>query len=244
MIADPRRAVGRGVLRAAALVTLGLLAACAAPGKRDLAARENAWQERREALAELRDWRAVGRIAVSAPGRGGSADLDWRQSPQSAEIRLGGAFGQGAVVLREDRGGAILQRPDALPIRGIDAAGVLARATGWQLPVAHLRRWILGLSEGGERYRLDDRGRLASLDYEGWQVRYLGYREVDGRQLPERINLRRDEVSVSLAIESWNAEVGSGKSRRILIPGADVGADADPGTAPGVAGGQGLAALN
>lgn len=198
-----------------------LLSACASqPAREPVKDVRAAWEQHRASVSTLRDWRAVGRIAVTLPNDGGRLDLDWRESPDDSEITLVAPFGQGAVRLAENGDGVVLNRPDAPPLRGRNPDLVLARATGWEVPVARLRRWMVGLPDIDESYELDQWGRLSSVRHDGWQVRYLAYRQVEQRELPQRIALDKGDLKVRVAIESWNAEVAQNKSQRIEIPGA------------------------
>jgi outer membrane lipoprotein LolB len=197
-----------------------LFSGCAVqPDRESVADVDAAWAEHRLSVSSLRDWRALGRIAVTLPSDGGRLEMDWQQSPERSRINLIAPFGQGAIRLSENENGVLLERPDAPPLRGSNAEWLLERATGWRVPVDRLRKWMVGLPQLDEYFELDAWGRLARVEHDGWQVRYQGYREVGDRELPQRIALDKDELSIRVVVSSWNAEVGRAPSQRIAIPG-------------------------
>ncbi|HIE20305.1 MAG TPA: outer membrane lipoprotein LolB, partial [Rhodospirillales bacterium] len=70
-----------------------------------------------------------------------------------------------------------------------DAGELISRVTGWQIPVAGLRWWLLGLTEPGSNaeYTLDENHRLATVQQAGWKVSLDKYNPFDGHVLPTSI---------------------------------------------------------
>ncbi len=201
-------------IRFVVLAGVSLLAGCATlpepPGVVDPAL---TWQARRAALEPLTRWELTGRVAFRSAAEGGSATLSWRRQAGHHAIDLTGPLGSGHVRLTQDADGAELRDSDRNVLRDTSAEVLLARATGWQLPVNGLNYWVLGLPvpEAANDIELDRLGRTARLTQQGWRVEYLDYAQFDGRELPSRLFLKREHadgddagaLEVRLVIERW-----------------------------------------
>ncbi len=163
------------------------------------------WKAHKAAISEIDGWQISGKIGIRAPQDSGSGTLFWLQRQDYFDIRLSGPLGRGATRLTG--------RPDAvsLEVAGqgrFDAESpeaLVQQQLGWELPVSHLLWWIRGLPAPDTRSRLelDDQGRLASLQQDGWQVEFLGYGEHSGYSLPERVRLNGRELRITLVVKDW-----------------------------------------
>jgi len=203
------RTEGRRLTRAAGVVLLGvlLLSACATtrelPPVADPAA---AWRARNVKLASLDAWRLVGRIGVVTEDDGGSATLRWRQMPQHYQIDVLGPFGKGLVRLYGNDESAVLETSDGEAIYAGSAEALFEQGLGWRIPVAPLRRWVLGLSDARDAIELDPQGRLATLTHDRWQVDFLAYRDVDGYDLPRKLFMSTDGLDIRLVVQEWQLQ--------------------------------------
>lgn len=179
-----------------ALLLLALLGACA-----QLPQRTAGWQP-----PEWPAWSLRGRIAVHAGEQGWHASLNWRQSVTGYQLELSGPLGQGAVRLTGDAAGVTLERADGLRDWAEDADALLARNTGWTLPVSGLRYWVQGraVPERPAEWERDADGRPLRLRQDGWDIRYSSYQDQPGgAPLPKRIDLERDGIRARLLIDAW-----------------------------------------
>ncbi len=189
-----------------AVLGLTLLAGCAGVSQTSGDAANNPlWQARSSRLAKLADWALAGRIGVSRERDGWSASLDWHQRGEAYAIRLLGPFGQGRLAIEGDAAGVVVDAGDGRPIGTTDPDGLVAKATGLEVPVRALRDWVIGRPVPGEAAVLsaDAQGRLTRLEQAGWVVEYTAYDDVAGVALPSRIRASRGELQVRLAIERW-----------------------------------------
>src|SRR5690606_18888434 len=71
------------------------------------------------------------------------------------------------------------------------AEDLLEQQIGWRLPVENLLWWVRGLPapDSPSRLQLNPDSRLARLAQAGWTVEYSRYQEVEGVQLPQRLQL-------------------------------------------------------
>ena len=154
----------------------------------------------------VEDWDLRGRIAVRAAEQGWHASLRWRQSGDLFQIELSGPLGQGAVRLQGDAARVQLVRADGLRDQAADADTLLARHTGWSLPVGGLRYWVRGLAVPARpaHWTRAANGRPQRLQQDGWDIRYTDFQEQPGLGLlPRRIDLERDGLQARLLIDTW-----------------------------------------
>ena len=182
-----------------------LLVGCAPTPIEPAAEGEPLWQAHQQVLNAIGHWQVSGRMAIQAAGEGYHGRFDWRQLGDRMDLTVSGPLSQGSARLRGDGAGVELLDSDGGRVRAGDADTLLRRATGLQVPVTGLRYWILGLpAPTTESSRvLDGQGRLLSLEQNGWNIDYRAYLDMDGRSLPRKVFLERDDLRVRLVVERW-----------------------------------------
>lgn len=201
------------------LAVVGLaiaLAGCAAGPRTQPDDPEAAWASLREGLQALDAWRAEGRLVVRSGDDGGQAAFTWiERADGTFGVRMAGPWGQGAARLTGGDGGAQLRAADGARYVDADAGELLAGVYGWDIPVAGLRRWLVGLPGAGADYTLDGFGRVATLGWQDWRVEYRRYRQVDGIDLPAVLTASRadDGTEIRVAIDGWRFGAAGGDAR-------------------------------
>jgi len=189
-----------------------VLSACTvAPPRPSDAQLQQRWQAHAATLQPLSSWDLRGRLAVLIDEQGGQATLSWQRDAVRHAIRLNGPFGQGAVRITQDEHGARLQDVRGRELTAANAEQLVALYTGWQLPLASLEWWLLGLPvpEHAAEQDLDNAGRLRKLRQLGWVVQYEDYQPVAGLSLPHRLTLMRRTgdsapgLEARLVIDRW-----------------------------------------
>ena len=191
-------------MRGLALVVLcsALLAACAT-NRRALTPPAAGWDQRVIALQSLSSWQLDGRAAVAVGTQGWQATLNWQQHGESAEVHLSGPFGVGALVLK--------RTPEGLSLNGAPPSdAVLAQLQeklGFELPLDHLRFWLLGVPDPGAAFDLkrNEQDRASQLTQADWSIDYDRYMPVDGDLLPAHLVLTREGVRVRIAVDRWQS---------------------------------------
>lgn len=178
-----------------ALLCAALASGCAlAPPQADTSvAAESAWRSRAARLQALTGFELNGRLSASGAGLSGS--LRWRQDGPRYALRLAGPFGAGALALNGDAGHLAIKGRDLdIDLPPAEAEAVLAQRSGWRLPLAALRYWVLGVPapELAEAHQLDAQGRLLSLAQAGWTLRYSEYPDA-GEAIARRIEMSRQD---------------------------------------------------
>lgn len=201
---------GRKVLGVfcAGLVLFGLGACAATP--RLSSAPQLGWSELQQQLATLQYWSFSGRLAIKdANNESWSASLRWQQDGDSYDIQLSGAFGQGAARLFGRDGYAVIEMVEHSALTADSAEALMQQHLGWYMPVQGLKYWLRGMPEPDSVSQpvFSDVGRLQSLQQSGWQVRYSDYLDVDGLELPRKLELENARLRARLVIDNWQLSV-------------------------------------
>lgn len=185
------------------LVCSTVLAACVTT-RRAPAPVAAAWEHRVADLQALSSWRLEGRAAVAAGTQGWQASLNWRENGALAEVHLSGPLGVGSMVLK--RG------PDGLSLNGAPPSDAvltqLQERLGFELPIDHLRYWLLGVPDPSAAFELkrNDQDRASLLTQDDWTVDYDRYMPVDGDLLPSHLVLHRANVRVRIVVDHWEPQ--------------------------------------
>ena len=156
--------------------------------------------------SELPDsWQLTGRISLTQGEAGWHAGVDWAEQADSFRLRLSGPLGQGGFLLTGNAGGVLLRDSSQRVYAAADTGALLAQVTGWTLPVAGLRYWVLGIPAPNADFEaeVDAAGRLERLVQDGWTIRYSRYHPAADGRWPARLGLARDDISVRLVIDQW-----------------------------------------
>ena len=182
------------------LLCCTLLAACVST-RRVPPPAEATWEQRVLALQRLDSWTLDGRAAVAVGTQGWQATLNWRQNRDSAEVRLSGPLGIGAMVIRRTPAGISLN--DAPPGEAVLAQ--LQERLGFEPPLDQLRFWLLGVPDPSAGFDLTRNGqdRASQLKQRGWTIDYDRYMPADGDMLPAHLVVSREGVRVRIAVDRW-----------------------------------------
>ena len=194
-------------MRRVLLMVLGsvVLAACVTTRRAPVpAAAVAGWDQRVGDLQTLSAWQLDGRAAVAVGTQGWQATMNWRQRGDSSEVHLSGPLGVGALVLT--------RTPEGLSLNGQPPSGdVLAQLQdrlGFELPLDHLRFWLLGAPDPSTPFELkrNDQDRAGQLTQADWSIDYDRYMPVDGDLLPAHLVLTREGVRVRIAVDRWQEQ--------------------------------------
>jgi outer membrane lipoprotein LolB len=160
-----------------------------------------AWDQRAGDLQKATAWQLDGRAAVAVGSQGWQATLNWRQRGESTEVHLAGPLGVGAMVLKRSADGLSLN--GAPPSDAVMAQ--LRDRLGFELPLDHLRFWLLGVPDPSAAFALtrNAQDRAAQLTQSDWSIEYDRYMPVSGDLLPAHVVLSREGVRVRIAVDHW-----------------------------------------
>jgi outer membrane lipoprotein LolB len=149
------------------------------------------------AVAALRDFRFVGRVAVAAGEQGFNATLDWRQRGADTELQLRAPLGFGSARVLYRDGQWQLSTSQGHSLAGEAARHALQQQLGFELPLDLLRYWVLGLP-------LPE---ALLPEAAAWQIDYPAWREAawkaDRIRMPQRLTASREGLRLKLLVEDW-----------------------------------------
>ena len=165
------------------------------------------WASRQLAVSALDSWDIHARAALKLEGGAYNIGLSWKRAAERFTILLEAPFGQGVFRIEGNAGESYrLRLPDGQVYTNSSAEALLEDVIGWSLPISGLEYWIRGLPQPGSDYShsLDRGGRARSIRQDRWAIDYVDYfADPAEPELPRRINLSRDELSLKLVIERW-----------------------------------------
>ncbi len=163
-----------------------------------------AWAAHNKKLNNIEAWNIDGRISIRFEEEAWHATLLWQQIDQAYHIRLFGPFGAGAIELNGSPQSVVLTQ-DGQQQYSQDPEQLLSQQVGLRVPINGLRYWAVGqqVPDKSARIELDEWGRLAQLEQDGWKVRYRGYVKTDGYMMPSKIFLDNKGLDVRIVIDRW-----------------------------------------
>lgn len=164
------------------------------------------WPERRPQLQALAHFGLKGRVALSAAGNGFNANLRWQQDGARSQIALEGPLGVGGMHITAEGADLNILTARGEHISNEAAHAELTARLGFDVPIASLRYWVLGVPDPAApaEESLDGaQQRLAALTQDGWHVTYGSYMSAGSQTLPARLTLERAAVRVRLLVEDW-----------------------------------------
>jgi outer membrane lipoprotein LolB len=185
----------------AALLVLGLLAACSHAPRLPLD-----WQDHAAAVRGRTGWDLQGKIGLRSSAQNGSALLSWRQREAEYRVVLSGALGLGKLVLNGGPGGVTWTGRDGGTRAHPDPAALIRELWGWEVPVASLAWWVRGLPDPAHRLAEPrfENGLATRFEQAGWVIEPQAYRTVEGIELPTRVRLQGEGAVLTVSVSRWS----------------------------------------
>jgi len=163
-----------------------------------------AWAAHNKKLDALEAWNIDGRISIRFEEEAWHASLLWQQIDQAYHIRLFGPFGASAIELNGSPQSVVLTQ-DGKQQHSQDPETLLSQQVGFKVPINGLRYWAVGqqMPDKSAKIALDEFGRLAELEQDGWKIRYRAYSKIDGYIMPSKIFLDNKGLDVRIVIDRW-----------------------------------------
>lgn len=165
------------------------------------------WQQRLPALQAIDDWQLKGRTAITQGSEGWNAGIKWGQQQDRFTIKLTGPFAQGGLKLTGDSQNVVLTTSDGDRIEAQSPEALLKDNAGLELPVSALRFWVRGLPYDVldvDDIKLDPEGRIIYLEQHGWKITIKRYIPFAGVDMPAKVFIRHDDLSIRLIIANWS----------------------------------------
>lgn len=132
--------------------------------------------------------------------------LQWEQHRDNYTLNIIAPLGQGALRLQGNALEVVLTTDEGESLYSDDPDQLLFQHLGWRVPISALRYWVLGLPAPGTHDKtLDEQGRLAQLQQDGWTVDFLDYHTQPGVALPRKVFISNHQAKVKLIIADWQS---------------------------------------
>ena len=198
------RAVARTAFGALALMTI--VAGCrTVPQPKIIGPGADApWPEQVAALEKFDHYALTGRVAVAANGQGFSGTLRHQQAGDHADLSIDGPMGLGGLRLVVDGDSVSVATSKGDKLDGNAAREELERRLGFEMPIAQLRWWLLGIAAPGESTTDDLNGVTTAIRQDGWNVSIQSRAPALGFALPQRLTIEREGARMKLLVDRWN----------------------------------------
>jgi outer membrane lipoprotein LolB len=163
------------------------------------------WPEQYTALSTLENYGLTGRVAVAANGQGFTANLRYHQQQQRADLALDGPMGIGGMRMQFDDRELSVTNSRGETLDGAAARAEIENRLGFELPLAELRWWLLGIpspATPAQKNQPAD-GPIADFQQNGWHVSINSRAPGLGFSLPGRLTVEREGARMKLLVESW-----------------------------------------
>ena len=166
------------------------------------------WEQQQQALQQLDHWTLTGKLAIFLESDRQSANIYWQQQGDDYSIQLTTFIGTRILqVTKNEQGVEIINNDDEV-FTGQNANTLIKQLSpGLDLPIAALQQWIKG-NPANASYQLNDQQQVSELvgldaSQNLWEVDFQQYQVFSGTLLPTKVNLKRDDIRVKIAINQW-----------------------------------------
>jgi outer membrane lipoprotein LolB len=163
------------------------------------------WEERSKELASITNWELKAAVGIHAGQSAESGSLQWTQNGGEYSLLMFGPLGANTFLLTGTPEQVELTTPQGKKLYAQSADVLLAKETGWNLPVSDLAYWIRGLPAPGSpaKKQLDAFNHITLLQQKGWKIQYLRYSSTNQIDLPTKILLEYPHLNVKIVINNW-----------------------------------------
>lgn len=189
------------------LAVISLTACTSTPPRVFVADPEKKWEQRQTELSKINDWHLAGRVAIINGVESWHLDMQWQRHHDKYILDLSGPFGAGHTQLTGSNDGVVLVDSDQNYFYAESSERLLREVTGLRMPVNSLLHWMRGLPNwkvNKDKQLIDEFGRLAMLQQDGWRVRFKGYSNVGQHELPQKIFISGYDLKIKIFIDEWD----------------------------------------
>ncbi len=192
-------------LSGAVLVIL-LVGGCALFPEKPVTDSQALWLKHRLLLNGIHSWNIKGRIAIKNNAGSGTLHVYWQQRDAVYELHLTAPLGQGSYLFKGSDAGVSMVGPDDLYLTATTAQELIRRNLGWNIDLEGLKYWIRGIpspATNHQQLRLDDKGRLKSMEQSDFKISVTRYTELGAISLPKKLSIKNDDLQLKAVIQSW-----------------------------------------
>ncbi|CAA0079436.1 Outer-membrane lipoprotein LolB [BD1-7 clade bacterium] len=151
------------------------------------------------------DWQVSGKIGIRETGSSTTSGIfQWSQQADAFAIYVYSGFGQLQFTLIGDHRYARIERADGYIESAPSAQTLLQSLTGWSFPIENTYAWLNGQTTGNETdITYNANQQLSGFRSGEWQIQLSRYQPIGDRQLPARIRLMNEALTVTIIVKEY-----------------------------------------
>ncbi|WNC69851.1 lipoprotein insertase outer membrane protein LolB [Thalassotalea nanhaiensis] len=164
--------------------------------------------QRAEQLSQLNNWTIKGKIAFIEGDSKQSANLYWRQTQHTTNLKLTTFLGVNVLSLSSEDNIHIL-KANGKTYQDDNLEDLLNQVAGVRLPVNALVYWIKGLkAQHEDQITYSKTTNLpetlnAWVNNTYWQLHYKNYQLVNNLRLANQLTIKHQQLVIKMAIHTW-----------------------------------------
>lgn len=162
-----------------------------------------------ESVDAITQWQTSGRVGIRTDEDAISGNFNWQHNPTGFNLVISGPFGQGTTKIYQDESQLVTLEYKDTKATGPDSQRLLEQHFGWQFPVKQIAYWARGLAEPNSAaafsYNVDTQ-LLEEIAQDGWIVKYKEFTQVEGLDLPRKLQAIKAPFRVNLIINDWSIQ--------------------------------------
>ena len=169
------------------------------------------WETHQQTIATLSKWSITGKLAIFLQDGRETANLYWEQNNDNYNIELTSFIGTRILTIKKNKYGVEIINNDGDTFTGDNAEQLIQEISpGLNLPISALQQWIKG-NPIDATYTLNEQQRVntllgANLESSSWKISYQQYQYFSGIALPRKLDLKRDDLRLKIAINQWQID--------------------------------------
>lgn len=178
------------------LAVVIVLAGCAAPPKGPLPSTP-------KDQLQLNAFQARGKMSWSQDGKGDSAKFEWEYRNPEQQIDFFTPLGSVAATIKTEPGRVVLDTAQGDQFTAASLEALSTRVFEMTLPLTGFEYWAQGLPKPNSPFSEEVTPTGKRLLQDGFVLDYLHWVEVQGRQLPDQLDIRNQGFTLKLRIKEW-----------------------------------------
>jgi len=153
---------------------------------------------------ELNAFEARGKLAWNQDGKGDSARFAWVYQNPNQHIDLLSPLGTVAATITAKPGQASLETAQGDQFTATSLEALSTRVFDMTLPLTGLEYWAQGLPKPNTPFTEETLENGKRITQDGFVLDYLHWIEVQGRQLPDQLDIKSQGLTLKLRIKEWS----------------------------------------
>ncbi len=165
------------------------------------------WLSKRNKIESLTHFRSIAKFKIQYDDEQTSGLMNWVNKGDNYSIFISGPIGKILAKIIKTEQLVTLNVIDESEVSAPTAEELLEKSLGWSLPISGLVYWIKGIPDANFDYTLEfnKNGYLNFISQQGWEIKFLAYSNHENYQLPRKIVLSQENITITIIIKSWDS---------------------------------------